>query len=572
MVNLNRCQKIEIDDETPDVVLMDLVFTCGKKVPLQILRERREDVIEIISSFKKELDPCEPDLQALARYVSPESQKWATLNLWRAFCHLDRFIGTVQIVITKHQIGPKSDQNPFHFDSIMLYKILQVRKLSYSRDDTLEDMRKRINQDLEKKTEEVVEKILRPKKKESLKISDLVDDLPVNGTLTGRSLNGRSSETLDLDRDETINYILDNLKSQDLSTIQKIASLIKKKPAFEASSFKFDPKDIQKLNPHSSIYNSCLDDQEAVVHAMHFFKIDIRESEDPVEELKKYCLSKIEKKKYKPASKRFREKYLKNPVWYNTSKTWKPAFRDLYDQRLSSKIIAFNGGDEDDSLEFFEKIKGDNTFYLGVPPHLQEKDLISFLKNEDLSSNENVISYGKGDDFIYFTPKELVEYLEKEKDFNDFKNKNRQIPFHAIRKLRNICKGFSGEEDYSNLREKIQNTTENGDLSFPLLKDLLSYYLEYQMEFERIFLNLDRLGKGLEIEKRQGRIKEEKVGGEVLKMIKSLPIVYRKGGRYWRRNQTFYSKIDGVTKEDKDLIQTASFYYEKLTGKKIEDI
>lgn len=566
MYDLNRSSQISIDDETPDIVIVDLLSTCRKKVSPELLKERRKEILNFIKEFEREMDPIKPDMLMLATYVSPENQKWPAFNLWKAFCHLDSFLSEEPRLrkLRKKEVGNKTVQNPYTYDSIMLYHILQKNDLVYKPDDTLETMMDRINE----KYEEVNRKSPLPQLSPVPLPKEVIVEKIVSVEVPSEKEVPPRPE--DFDREKSFQKILNNLSDQNDDVIWKIDNCLQKIPpfSFKDTDYEKNKKISKSINSYGTVSRSCLSDQEAVIYGFKIFSFDFSEAPHPAEELKQYCQSKLDGKKYRPVSDEFADRYLLNKTWFNTEKTYKTHFSRLYSQKKSGGLIQYNGGNEEDSLDFFQ---GDDTFYKGIPPvEGYQKTVISFFENSDLGKDDTIISFGSGTTYIFFTPSELKEFFEKEKDFSNFRDRNQQLPIHAIRKLRNICNdNHSGE--MKELNERIGFFLDTGKPSFPLMKDLMAEYIVYQKELEEFFVSLYKLGKdGIDKNEFTSRIGNIKVpSGGISKLLSKLPMISRGETRLYRDHKKLmecYQMFD----MRKETSLTAKFYYENMTSEKLE--
>lgn len=553
MYNLNRSSHLDLDDNTPDLVVVDLLSTCNKKVNEEFLKTRRKEIIQCITSFERDMDISKPDMRKIATFVSPKSQRWTMYNLWKAFHHLDSFLtsppgyeGSSEL---KHlrpcEIGDKNETNPLSYDSIMLYIIMQHNDIPYVREDDIHTMREKIN--------EKYERLNRKASPPPVLKSPVVVKDEVKGDILFPD---------DFDVELGIQKIINTVKSQTDETVWEMTQLLKETPHFNFDDCDQDElkKIASSIKSHGTIYRSCLNDAEAVIYGIRFFSIDFSESTHPTLEIKKYCQAKIDGKKFKPVSHVWKDRYLLNRGWYNTEKHYNPKLHSYYTQKSSEKLISYNGGSDDDTLDFFEQIEDDNTFYMGVPPlTIATGGTISFFENRDLDpQHDSFVTYGnlKRGDFIYLTPKELKEYFESQKDFSDFRDRNKEIPFHAIRKLRNICKDNRSEEGYSSLLERVGFFYETGKPNFPLLKELFSQYLIYPDDLERYFHEFHASGKA----------PAEMPGGSDLKnVLENLPLLTYNGTRYFRRREKM---ITANAADDDELKSTLVYYYEAMTNEK----
>ncbi len=644
-MNLNRSLHLEIDDNTPECVLVDLLSTCKKSVGSEYLKTRKKDIIRFLNDFKRETSVGNPEMRGMATYVSPKSQSWTPRNLWRCFLHIEDFNQDPKLrelrKFNQGEVGPKTETHPLQFDSIMIYQILQTHDLPYKPEDTIEDMMNRINHKYSEMKREspppkMVSPVIEPENKQQIEemkedlerksgkidkltrhLSKLKEQLTEKETelmtqttsfqgqdkeierLTKELSEAKKEETPSgedfdkdeiFDRQEYFDKLTSSIRHQSDGTLRKMRKLLEKKKPFDFNAF--SQKDyatiIKSIGTYSTINKSCLNDPESVMYAFRFFSVDISSSPDPVAEIKKFCQCKLDKKKYKPVDPEFRKRYIQNKNWYNIEKTWNPKFAKFYKPESLSKVIQYNGGNEDDTVEFFEGLE---TFYYGIPPTSstgmsvdgksedKEDNLISFFKSEDLSDEKDVICYGKEGSYIYFTPEELKGYLESEKDFNNFRDHNLQLPLHAIKKLNNICKDIKDNDDFIELGERISFFLDTGKPYFPLVKELNSNFLTFQTEFEAFFKNLYKLSLAKDEEEFKARIEKnqqllDKLPKKMIELVGNLPILVECGD-YKRLFRGDKPMMDGVKEDlfDKrgDLSKPAKFYYEGMSSDKIDE-
>jgi hypothetical protein len=646
-MNLNRALYLEIDDDTPKCVVLDLLSTCKKRVGDEYLKTKKKDIISFLKDFERSTSRGNPEMRAMATYVSPKAQSWTPRGLWKAFLHLEDFNEDPSVrnlrIFPIGTVGEKNENNPLNFDSIMIYHILQEHNLPYTYDSSLEDMVKTIedkynesnrsspppimispetqeeldnkNKKIKKLKNELIEEVnekdklrneliekednfrnevdkLRDELEKTIHELEILKSELEKSTHELQKLNQELKRTNDCDEkiskdeylseipedfdlEKSLENLINSLRYQPEEVIMKMEKIMVKKPKFNFANV--DEKEysdiVKNIGTYSTINKSCLTDAEAVMYALRFFSIDISESQNPVTEIKHYCQCKLDKKKYKPVDPEFRKNYLQNRTWFNTDKTWKDKFSKFYKPESMSKIISYYGGTEDDTEDFFNS--RDETFYSGIPPD-QEGSNLSFLKKEEL--DEDVISYGKDGNYIYFSPQELKEYFETQKDFNHFKDQNTQLPLHTIRKLNNICKETKDNQNFSELGKRVKFFLETGKPSFPLLKELFSNYLTCQSEFENLFKNLYKLGISANLEEFEARINKnniclEKLPKKMIDLVNKLPNIdqLEEGGRLFRNDKLM---MNGVKSSDfknrKFVADTAKFYYELISSSKID--
>ena len=214
-------------EKMPNTLLVFLVETCGKKISMEDLENKRDKVIQFISNQTKSVDTDhEVNWSQVATFVNSTRVKWTKSNLLIALKHINNFDPTREFSSTN--FGPIDQENPENYDISMVYALCMEKNIEITTSDTMDTMVDKYNATLHSK-QELYENIITK---------------------------------------------LGNCSKQALINISK--HLDYNEVEFEHES---------KINIHYLVSKSCLHRKEAIVYGFKFFSTDLSTSKDPCKDL-----------------------------------------------------------------------------------------------------------------------------------------------------------------------------------------------------------------------------------------------------------------------------------------------
>ena len=211
----------------PDVLLVFLVETCGKKISAEDLNSKREKIVDFIKSQKKTIDTDQQiNWSQVATFVNSEKIKWTKVNLIKALNHINKFDCSKDF--SSSTFGPITEQNYENIDLPMVYALCVEKNIKIDKTDTFDTMvnkYKSVFCSKQELYENIITKLGNCSKEALLNISKHLDHIDVE---------------------------------------------------FEEGT---------KINVHYLVSKSCLHRQEAIVYGIKFFSTDLSSSKDPCKDL-----------------------------------------------------------------------------------------------------------------------------------------------------------------------------------------------------------------------------------------------------------------------------------------------
>ena len=123
----------------PDVLLVFLVETCGKKISAEDLNSKREKIVDFIKSQKKTIDTDQQiNWSQVATFVNSEKIKWTKVNLIKALNHINKFDCSKDF--SSSTFGPITEQNYENIDLPMVYALCVEKNIKIDKTDTFDTM------------------------------------------------------------------------------------------------------------------------------------------------------------------------------------------------------------------------------------------------------------------------------------------------------------------------------------------------------------------------------------------------------------------------------------------------
>ena len=213
----------------PNQLLIFLVETCGKKISINDLENKQDQIVEFIKNQTKTIDTDnEVNWSQVATFVNSKKIKWTKSNLIKAVEHINNFDSSENL--STINFGSIDQENPTNYDITMIYALCMEKNITINKSDTCETMTNKYKSTLRTK-EELYENII-------TKLGNCSEQALIN-------INNH------LDYNEVV---------------------------FEEGT---------KINIHYLVSKSCLNRQEAIVYGVKFFSIDLSSSKEPCKDLLK---------------------------------------------------------------------------------------------------------------------------------------------------------------------------------------------------------------------------------------------------------------------------------------------
>lgn len=352
------------------------------------------------------------DLRYLATYVNADCATWTKSSLVKSYEHLMSF----DIKNTENIVyGQKSYETPLVYNACMLYAVckhygietkwnMSVNQMIFSIQNmhiSLKMLKNQLNSYIEKLNKIQIINLYN-------NITDVSKKITKDITDVNREVNNPEVQPLL------------ELKNTDLlQTFEKLNN----------TSFL-----LTKYNPGTHI--------EAIILTALLYNLNITESSIPLAEY-----NKIKENKnidlYIPVDEKFRVRYLRNPLWYDTDITWEPKLQCIYTQESLKKLCLNEGYQIEDfrgygfeSLLQITRISFNVFFGKNIYP---EEDYTPILLEEvdDLSNNE-CVTLGNIDtkELRTFSLNELSEHFTNYKDYKNPLKINELLDKRVINKLK----------------------------------------------------------------------------------------------------------------------------------------
>lgn len=142
--NLNRAYTFKNLEHVPYSVLVAIVRTCGKNISLEIAKQKREDVIAFINSFKREIsndfsDLSKEDYLDITTFIGGDG-RWTKDTILQALKNIIQFNRKPVIDFKNFHVGYKDSRNLDNYDIIMVYKFCVHNSIEININDQLDVM------------------------------------------------------------------------------------------------------------------------------------------------------------------------------------------------------------------------------------------------------------------------------------------------------------------------------------------------------------------------------------------------------------------------------------------------
>jgi len=460
--NLNRYKR-NINQNTPNQVIIDLVVCCGKKISEENIEKQLEKIVSFLENYNYNLPPdinyySKNDYIKLADFVSATSSEWQKENLHRAQQHIIDFDEKLEISLPI-RYGYKNNNNIFNYDLIMLYNYCCHRNIKLEKEDTIDS---------------IAEKIKNRKEEDSLDADDCVEIIKDNVD--------------DCNKVELL-QMMKFLKSRNKKEKEIIISPVPEKIVEEKKRPMSSVEEIKNnININYMISRSDLDENEALVYAAKFLALNLIDSDSRVKELMEYNRCRMEEITYSPLSNdKFGERYNINNYYYRLDYFWHPEIADIYPQKNMNILLKNEAMKSDYGKTELDASLCYKNFYLGIIPG--QENQLSFINNTPAlqMDKKRILTYGirEKEQFILLSIEEIITHFKNYKSLVDFTN-NEKINESAIRKLKSICKLFSNDDDYMNLLDLIDNIENNKFEDNTLIEDFKNKYLFASDQIDRV--------------------------------------------------------------------------------------
>lgn len=430
-----------IDSQTPECVISEIVATHGCIVlgcPVSTA-DHVSNLIRVLQAtttldLKIHPDLTPDNLPLLARFVNAERHTWTVKTLFLAYDHLNLFIQGARVLPNgPWTAGPKTPNHPLSYDACMLYSLCRYHQIQTSRHTTLQQMTRAIQSLLLDPAD--VRDTVRAQI-ESLPLNRLIEISISEPTLDvyapgpkPPAYGHRGTEAVSTDRIRLPDIVGCKLK---MSAIDDAIQL------FNAST-----PILCRLQPQSH--------EEAVVLGAKIYGLNLVESVNP--NLEYQALLKLGNPnmldrlvQYRPVDPIFRERYLRNPEWYQITQTLVPELAAMYTPtQLTSLAISAGYSLVDirgsSTVQLLQFSRENPTFYGGKSPYNQCSRSPIYLEDLQNLQTAMCISYGvvATETVVTYMIPELVEHFRTSKSFSNPQNIRESFPPISIRKLKLLC-------------------------------------------------------------------------------------------------------------------------------------
>ena len=460
--NLNRYKR-NINENTPIQVIIDLVACCGKTISEENIEKQLEKIISFLENYNYKLPPdtnyySKNDYIKLADFVSASSSEWEKENLHRAQQHIIDFDKKLEISLPI-RYGYKNNNNIFNYDIIMLYNYCCHRNIKLEKEDDIDS---------------IAEKIKNRKEEDSLDVNDCIEIIKDNAE--------------DCNKVELL-QMMKFLKSRNKKEKEIIISPVPDKIVAEKKRPTSSIEEIKNnININYMISRSDLDENEALVYAAKFLALNLTDSDNKVKELMEYNRCRVEEITYSPLNDdKFGQRYNINSYYYRLDYFWHPEIADIYPQKNMNSLLKNEAMKSDYGKTELDASLCYKNFYLGIIPG--QENQLSFINNTPVLQidKKRILTYGvrENENYILLSIEEIITHFKHHKSLVDFTN-NEKINESAIKKLKNICKLFSNDDDYMNLLDLLDNIENNKFEDNTLIEDFKNKYLFASDQIDKV--------------------------------------------------------------------------------------
>ena len=414
-----------INHNTPYIVIQEILRCNGSDIEIEEIEPNFNDIVKHIKEYQNDVeiedDYDEETLNKISLFVSQEETNWDGKNLIKAFNSIVEYDNTIDQNFT---IGPKTNDNPMSYDSIMLYSFCSENGINTSKEDSIEDLSIYVKLSFAKR-------------------NVLFDAL--------------STKLCQADKYSLINILRNTKKNQ-------------KDYVFSENSIK-----VLKNLKNSDTERYLVTDEEAIFISFKQFSKDISQSSCPSRELiqlqkgESFCLD-----------DNFCSKYKLNPIFYDVNRFWKSHLSNLYTEKNITTLLnneCVNHSDISDPKQFLYETTLTKGIYQGIIPGCRYNETYVLKTPFEELNPKYVISYGilNTNELIALTPEEIISFLNVHKDFRDFINEGEIMTERNIKKLILICKNFPHEKSFTDLLYTIRDIRLLGNVVNSKMKEFINY-------------------------------------------------------------------------------------------------
>jgi hypothetical protein len=509
----------EFDYNTPTCVIKEVCETHGINLNRQEVKtdERINVMISDISKTQTMIvhsdgiDPTfnipifnnEKERSYIARYVSTDYsiRTWKYQQLMEAFMHLQLYSRQDSLPPLPDsktwRSGPKTQEYPLSYDATILYRICRHYGVDTNKDMTLGELTQAVQfltfetSQLRSQINDMVQNCTK---------GTLINMITVHCKYSGAASPLRSTtyEPMFIGAPVTLLETDDNLRYKSSNLTEDLLS-----------PFINEFKDVKRKLLLRIIPDN---HYEAIVLAALIFKINVTESQNPINEYqhaKKISLNTSGRNYYTPIDFSFRERYYKNGTWYNISRTWTPILHKLYNSNEIEDFLLREGYtyaqiENNNHYELLQMSRIEPNFYTGNHPDCKEETTPFSLEDIKDIDSHLILSYGiAGPDgkINLYSVEELTDLFNNRKSFQDPQNSSTSFAKIAIEKLKYICRQMTSSNYQNEIKSQfdqllasiiaIENTAKfDNPVAIQLREKYLALNNEEKEKVESCFLKL----------------------------------------------------------------------------------
>lgn len=475
-----------ITDATPACVILEVAHCMSLDVDWKqsTVAAYIEEVIRAINMVKvptiqgaasssaggNETFPSEHH-QFIATFVNADAEiSWKLKPLIQAFRHLCQFY-KVQIPLMPEAnfiVGQKTPTTPLAYNACMLYRLCSYHNIRTSRTTTIEEMGQAIrnyNQDPEVLRERLfatiqslsrsalislstapelrvtVSPAIKPSKPQELPpMMHLNKEKKEEEVILGREMLPLPAEDSPRRRDDLLSSSPDTTVSKTvIPNIEPLSLTVER-----LSGAYTRLTDYRSILPR--IEPIC--HEEAVLMAAIIYGVNLTECCNPYEEyIEMQAVAASGVNSYIPVyDKVFRERYLRNPTWFDIRRTWCSRLPRIYSAENLRQFAIAEGylpseftSRNPEELMTLSRVTP--TFYLGCHPDCTKKTTV--IDQQDLSEINPLLllTYGisEAGPYALYSVSELIAYFSESRAYTNPEKAAEMLPNAAVNKLRNIA-------------------------------------------------------------------------------------------------------------------------------------
>jgi hypothetical protein len=387
----------------------------------------------------------ERDWRYMASFVNINCSTWTKTTLLEAYNHMINFDRkTIKNIV----YGQKTCNNTALYNACMLYSICKEYNITTKWNTTAEQLIQSINN-------------------LSLSILSLREQI--------------NSYILKANKVEIINLLTSFQKSDTTDVVIDSESSIKTLPAL----VDLNPSDIsesfRKLNDTKYLLSHAIpkSHSDAIILAALIYNVNIIESSSPYDEYYKLQEAKGIQF-YVPADPVFKDKFLRNHLWYDLTLNWEPKLTHIYDQEGLKKLCMYEGYENEDFRGYgFEALlqlsRISLNVFLGKNVYAVEEYTPILMDNIDELTNQECITIGNLEtkDLKTFSLTELSDHFSTFKEFKNPLNINEVLEKKIINKIK-IYASNSNHIRFLEVVEEVENWKKYSNSITKSLRDIYS--------------------------------------------------------------------------------------------------